>query len=149
MKFDIGQILAGGGIGTALTAIIAWLRFKRKDSAEVEKLNTETYIDLATVLEKKIANESKIADGAVQWNITLVSQLEKANVLIDKLRDDKDRLNETINKMRLEFYNDIQNLEKKYSDRIRELETTLNIEREQNKKEIQILKQQVYGNDNR
>lgn len=124
-------------IGGIIASILGWIRFGKKDKAEVGKLKSEVYIDLATILEKRIADEMKISDGALQWNVNFVSQLEKANAIIDKLRGENERLYDTINVLKQSFEAEFQNLKDSFSKRIKQLEEDL----ESSRKELMIEKE--------
>lgn len=145
---DIIKVLGGGGVFTAIAAAMGWLRFGKKDKAEVGKLRSETILDIATVLEKKVSDDSKILTQALDWNMILVSQREKDNAMIDKLKEENDRLHGDINTLKSDFNSMIGEFNKRIKQLEDELEKSkqeLIREREENKKQIEILKSQRYG----
>ena len=158
MKWEISDILkvAGGGIFTALATIIAnamgWLRFGKRDLAQVGKVKSETALDMAAISEKKISDEVKISDAALQWTVNLASRLEQANVMIDKKQQENDRLHGIIDLMKSDFEREFQKLKTDFNDRIKELEqefkrskNDLIKERQENREEIKRLKDQING----
>lgn len=151
---NIIQTLLSGAILTAVTGIVArgmgWIRFKQRDSADVGKIKSSTALDIAEITQKRISDEVKISDMALQWTINLASQLEKANLMIEKKQMENDRLHVIIDTMKTDFERDFQKLKDDFDMRIRHLEqeldtskTDLREEREANMKEIQILKKQI------
>lgn len=151
---NIIQTLLSGAILTAVTGIVArgmgWIRFKQRDSADVGKIKSSTALDIAEITQKRISDEVKISDMALQWTINLASQLEKANLMIEKKQMENDRLHVIIDTMKTDFDRDFQKLKDDFDMRIRHLEqeldtskTDLREEREANMKEIQILKKQI------
>ncbi len=150
---DLWKLIAGS---TVLTAIIGkamgWLRFGKSDKANVGKVEAETAVDLATVNAKKISDEIKISEAALQWTINLSSRLEKANAMIDRKQQENDRLHDIISKIKHDFDEEVQKLKNNFNKRIRELESEfekskneLLKEREENREEIKKLKNQIYG----
>lgn len=120
MQWDLKDILAaGGGIFAVLATILAnamgWLRFGKKDKAEIGKLKSETVLDLAKVLEKKIADENATMNMILQMNLNFASQSEK-------LRVENDLLHDTIHNLKQNFDTEIQNMGSKYNKKIRDLE---------------------------
>lgn len=160
MKWDITDILksiAGGGVFAALSTILAiamgWIRFGKKDRADIGKVQSETALDLASIAEKKISDEVKISDAALQWTVNLATRLEQANVMIDKKQQENERLHEIIDVMKRDFEREFQKLKEDFNARIRELENEfekskndLIREREENREEIKRLKDQINGN---
>lgn len=113
MKWDIKDIVEvlGGGL---LASVLAWLRFGRKDNAEVGKLKSETVLDLAKVLEKRIAEDNATMGLALQMNVNAVSQAEK-------LRAENDRLYENIATIKLNFEAELQKISEKYDKKVAEI----------------------------
>lgn len=113
MKWDIKDIVEvlGGGL---LASVLAWLRFGRKDKAEVGKLRSETVLDLAKVLEKRIAEDNATMSLALQMNVNAVSQAEK-------LRAENDRLYENIATIKLNFEDELQKISEKYDKKVSEI----------------------------
>lgn len=113
MKWDIKDIVEvlGGGL---LASVLAWLRFGRKDKAEVGKLKSETVLDLAKVLEKRIAEDNATMGLALQMNVNAVSQAEK-------LRAENDRLYENIATIKLNFEAELQKISEKYDKKVAEI----------------------------
>jgi hypothetical protein len=109
VKWDIKDIVEvlGGGL---LASVLAWLRFGRKDKAEVGKLKSETVLDLAKVLEKRIAEDNATMGLVLQMNVNAVSQAEK-------LRAENDRLYENIATIKLNFEAELQNELQKISEK--------------------------------
>ena len=153
---DILKIITGGGLFTLLSTIIAramgWIRFGKADKARIGKVEAETAIRIATVAQKKISDEIKISDAALQWNLNLAAQLEKANVMNDKKQEENDRLHDIINKMKRDFDEAFQKLKKDFDTRLKQLESEfeksrreLIAEREENLAEIKRLKMQIDG----
>jgi flagellar motility protein MotE (MotC chaperone) len=104
------------------------------------------------VAEKKISDEVKISDAALQWTVNLASRLEQANIMIDKKQQENDRLHDIIDVMKRDFEREFQKLKDDFNDRIRELENEfkkskndLIKEREDNREEIKRLKLQING----
>jgi hypothetical protein len=113
VKWDIKDIVEvlGGGL---LASVLAWLRFGRKDKAEVGKLRSETVLDLAKVLEKRIAEDNATMSLALQMNVNAVSQAEK-------LRAENDRLYENIATIKLNFESELQKISEKYDKKVAEI----------------------------
>lgn len=153
---DILKILAGGGSSIVISTIVAramgWIRFGKVDKAKIGKVEAETALDIATVTQKKISDEVKISDAALQWTVNLASQLEKANAMLDKKQTENDRLHDIIDVMKRDFEKAFQKLKEDFNKRIRELElefekskNELIKEREDNREEIKRLKAQING----
>lgn len=153
---DILKIVAGGGFFTLVSTIVAramgWIRFGKVDKAKIGKVEAETALDMATITQKKISDEVKISDAALQWTVNLASQLEKANAMLDKKQTENDRLHGIIDVMKKDFEREFQKLKEDFNKRIRELElefekskNELIKEREENRAEIQRLKAQING----
>lgn len=117
MEWDWNKIwpAISGSLVTACAAIIAnamgWIRFGQKDKAQVGKIKSETAIDLARISAKKIDDEIKISKAALEWTVQLSEQLERAHLLTEKRQMENDALHEMINKMRIDFDAQIQELE--------------------------------------
>jgi hypothetical protein len=113
VKWDIKDIVEvlGGGL---LASVLAWLRFGRKDKAEVGKLRSETVLDLAKVLEKRSAEDNATMSLALQMNVNAVSQAEK-------LRAENDRLYENIATIKLNFESELQKISEKYDKKVSEI----------------------------
>lgn len=153
---DIFKIVAGSGAFTLISTIIAksmgWIRFGKADKVRIQKVQSETVLDIATVLQKKITDESKVADTALQWNINLATQLEKEKVMNDKKQTEIDRLHDIINKMKYDFEGRVQKLREDFESSMKNLEAEFEksrkrfvAEREENVAEIQRLKRQING----
>lgn len=140
---DIAKILGGGGVLTTIATIVAsmmgWVRFGKRDSAEVEKLKSETAINKAIVSEKRTSDEVKITNTLLDLNIHLSTRLEQANVMIDRQNEEKGRLYNIINKMRADFERDVLKLKNDYNKRINDLEKEFNEDREKSRLEIKRL----------
>ena len=153
MKWEVTDILksiAGGGMFAALTTVLAsamgWVRFGKKDNAEVGKVRSETALDIATIREKKISDEIKISEAALQWTINISARLEKE-------QQENDRLHSIIDNMKRDFEKQVQKLTNDFNQRIKDLENEFEKskrnfikEREENIAEITRLKKQVNGN---
>lgn len=153
---DILKVITGSGLLTLLSTIVArgmgWIRFGKVDKARVGKVEAETAIDIATVTQKRISDEVKISDAALQWNINLASQLEKANILNDKKQAENDRLHGIIDTMKRDFEVAFEKLKSEFNRRIKELEAEFEKskndfikEREENRDEIKRLKAEING----
>lgn len=153
---DIIKVLTGTGIFTLISTIVAsamgWVRFGKADKAKIGKVESETALDIATVAQKRISDEVKISDAALQWNINLASQLEKAIMLNDKKQAENDRLHGIIDTMKKDFEQAFEKLKSEFNRRIKELEaeferskSELIKEREENREEIKRLKMQING----
>ena len=154
---DILKVVAGGGFFTLLSTIIAramgWIRFGKADKARVGKVQAETALDIATITQKKISDEVKISDAALQWTVNLATQLEKANAMIEKKQTENDRLHGIIDVMKRDFEREFQKLKDDFNQRIKELEKELERSRDEliqersaNREEIKKLKAQIDGN---
>jgi len=154
---DILKMVAGGGFFTLISTIVArgmgWIRFGKSDKAKIGKVEAETALDIATVAQKKISDEVKISDAALQWTVNLASQLERANMLIEKKQIENDRLHGIIDVMKQDFETAFQKLKEDFNQRIKQLEmefeksrNELIEEREANRAEISKLKRQIDGN---
>lgn len=144
---DILKVLGGGGLLAAIVSVIGnmmgWIRFGKKDSAEIGKIQSEIALNAATVAEKKIADEIKISETAIEWAKTFSSSLEQANIMIDKKQEENDRLHGIIDVMKKDFEREVRELTESFNKRIKELEG----EFEKSKQEIKRLKDQLeYGN---
>lgn len=141
MKFSdiIKWIIGGGSFATVIIGIFAramgWIRFRKKDSADTDKVKSETAIDLATVNEKKISDEVKISDAALQWTVNLATQLERANTRIDMKQSEIERLHEIIDLMKIDFEKSMKELHENFNKRFSDLEKEFDISKEAWKKE--------------
>lgn len=144
---DILKILAGGGLFTALVTFLAnimgWVRFGKKDVAEVGKVKSETALDIATIAEKKASDEVKISNAALQWTVNLSARLEKEQM-------ENDRLHSIIDTLKNDWERDVKKMKDEYDLRIKILEEdlervskALTKEREENMQEIKRLKDQI------
>lgn len=141
MKFsDILKWIVGGGSFTAVlfgifAKAMGWIRFRKKDSADTEKVRSETAIDLATVTEKRISDEVKISDAALQWTVNLATQLEKANIMIEKKQVENERLHGIIDLMKSDFEKSMKELHDNFNKRFHDLEMEFAASREVWKRE--------------
>lgn len=144
-------ILTGGG-AVGLFALIGnamgWVRFRKKDDAQVYKVHAETQVDLAEASNKKIDDEVKISKAALEWTVQLASQLEKANILNDKRQEEIDRLHELIQQMKA----DADKQKADFDKRMKEVEDVLdanqnelNVERQKNQDLLSKLNQFING----
>ena len=101
------KILGSGTVITALAGLIAktmgWIRFEKRDAAEVSKMNSSSQVDLADVANKKIDDEVKISKAALEWTVQLAEQLAKSNVINEKRQVEIDRLHDVMKHMREDF----------------------------------------------
>jgi hypothetical protein len=102
---DIKDILVASIsiLATLLANAMGWLRFGKKDKAEVGKiqaeegkLKSETALNLAMVLEKKIASESTNLDSMLQLNVNALSQVEKLTAENERIKKAKEELEKNI-----------------------------------------------------
>jgi hypothetical protein len=146
---DIKDILVAGVsiLATLLANAMGWLRFGKKDKAEVAKLKSATLLDLAMVLEKKIASESTNLDSALQMNVNALSQIEKLSAENDRLRASKNELERNIE---IEIQRVKDNCSKKMKLFEKELEKSnfeLIKERERHREEIRKLQDLINKNN--
>lgn len=153
---DILKMIFGGGFMTAIVALLArkmdWIRFGKTDEANISKVQAETAIDLAVVTAKRISDEVKISDAALQWTINLATQLERANVMIEKKQIENDRLDGIIELMKRDFEKAFEKLKEEFNKRVKQLENELETSRDElieerkvNWDEIERLKKQIDG----
>lgn len=131
LKDILTWVLGGGSLVTLIVAkAFGWLRFRNKDSADTDKVRSETAIDLATVSEKRITDEVKISDAALQWTVNLATQLEKANQMIDKKQGENERLHGIIDLMKIDFERSMKELRENFDKRFHDLEREFDLSRE-------------------
>ena len=101
------KVLGGGTVITALAGLIAktmgWIRFDKRDAAEVGKMNSSSQVDLADVANKKIDDEVKLSTASLEWTIELSRQLSNCNLLNEKRQAENDKLHEAMKQMRIDF----------------------------------------------
>jgi hypothetical protein len=118
---DILKVVTGGGLLTLVSTIIAramgWIRFGKTDKAKIGKVQSETALDIATISEKEASKDVRLADTALQWNINLASQLEKAIMMNEKKQEENDRLHDIIIALKHDY--------EKLSRRVSQLEMEL------------------------
>ncbi len=126
------QMLLAGGLFTALAGFFAkqmdWIRFRKKDSVEVGKVEAETELIRANAAEK-------VSDTALQLLSNVAVQLDKANMVIDKKEKENERLHEIIVTLKDDFERDFQKLRDDFNKRINELEQELEKSRQELERE--------------
>lgn len=119
---DILKMVTGGGLLTLISTIVArgmgWIRFGKVDKAKIGKVQSETALDMASVAEKETSKDVRLADTALQWNINLASQLEKAIMMNEKKQEENDRLHDII----IALKHDYEKLSRRVSQLEQELE---------------------------
>lgn len=125
--------------GTAIVGFLAsqmnWIRFLKRDKANVKKIESEISIDNAESDSRKADTEIKISKAALEWTVQIAEQLERANDVSDKRQVEIDRLHSVINTMRTDFNKRIQELEEEL-DKTQEEINNERMELERLKKEI-------------
>lgn len=150
---DIKDILVAGVsiLATLLANAMGWLRFGKKDKAEVDKLKSATLLDLAMVLEKKIASESTNLDSALQMNVNALSQIEKLTAENERLKKSKNELERNLEtEIRLAVDKIKENCNKQIRSFERELEKSnaaLLKERQRHREEIRKLQDLINKNN--
>lgn len=132
MDRQIIDVLLGGGVAVALIKIIGdWLNWwKPKEKADVRKIDSDIMVDRAEIDSKRALDDANIAkiatDFAVQARVLYdkaILQAERAELLVESLKEEKQVMREGINNLKLEFAANTS--EKKL--RIEQLERALDI----------------------
>lgn len=160
---DIVQVVGGGSVLSLILTFFAnamgWIRFGKKDKAEVGKLESEIALNAATVSEKKNEENLKLADTLLQWTVNLSTRLEQAFAMLDRKQEEIDRLHGQINTMNKDFERELEKIKEEYDERVKLLEKEfeksrrefelsrreLLKERDENREEIKRLKYQIDG----
>ena len=132
MDRQIIDFLLGGGVVVALIKMVGdWLNWwKPKEKADVRKIDSDIRVDKAEIDSKRAMDDANIAKVATDFAVQAralydkaILQAERAELLVESLKEEKEVMREGINKLRLEFAT--ITAEKKL--RIEELERALNI----------------------
>ena len=132
MDRQIIDVLLGSGVVVAMIKIVGdWLNWwKPKEKADVRKIDSDIMVDKAEIDSKRALDDANIAkvatDFAVQARVLYdkaILQAERAELLIESLKQEKEVMREGINNLKLEFI--ISTAEKKV--RIEQLEQRLDI----------------------
>ena len=132
MDRQIIDLLLGGGSVVAIVGVIGQVLnwWKPKEKADVRKIDSDIRVDKAEIDSKKAVDDANIAkvatDFAVQARVLYdkaILQAERAELLVESLKEEKEVMREGINNLRLEFAT--ITAEKKL--KIEELEKALNI----------------------
>ncbi len=99
--------IALGWLGTKYD----WLRLRPKEAADVKKVESDIRIDEANIQSKRIEDEIKVSQQALEWTAQFAAQLEKANKVIDKLQEEVERMRALNEKLRIDFGKQIDELE--------------------------------------
>lgn len=133
------KILFGSGLVSGVFLVIGnslgWIRFKKKDDAEVQSIK-------ADVQSKKVEDEIKISKAALEWTVQLAARLETANVTIEKRQIEIDRLHGVIQLMRDDFEKRMTEMEAMLTLNQEEIDT----ERKKNQELLNKLKPYISGN---
>lgn len=130
MDRQIIDFFLGGGVIVALIKIVGdWLNWwKPKEKADVRKIDSDIQVDRAEIDSKRAVDDANIAkvatDFAVQARVLYdkaILQTERAEHLVESLKQEKEIMREGINNLRIEFA--IITAEKKL--KIEELERAL------------------------
>ena len=108
------KILLTGGALTGLLGMIGksiGYRFSRKEKVDVQKVESDIRIDAATIASKKLDDEIKVSQQALEWTAQFAAQLDKANLVIDKLQTEVDRMRSLNENLRENFGKQIDELE--------------------------------------
>lgn len=112
MDRQIIDFFLGGGVIVALIKIVGdWLNWwKPKEKADVRKIDSDIRVDKAEIDSKRAVDDTNIAkvatDFAVQARVLYdkaILQAERAELLIESLKEEKEVMREGINNLRLEF----------------------------------------------
>lgn len=104
---DWMKALLTSSVTLAIVALIGKMlgwKFSPKEKADVQKTESAIRIDVATIHSKKVEDEIKVSQQALEWTAQFAAQLEKANAVIDKLQA-------VIDKMRIDHAHAIDELE--------------------------------------
>lgn len=104
---EILEHLLSAGVITGAIAFIGqqmgWLRFRKKDNAEIDKIKSEAASIEADIDSKRTDNVVKLSENALTWTVQLAAQLEKANIANEKLKTEIERHQKRINLMKEDF----------------------------------------------
>ena len=132
MDRQIIDVLLGSGVVVAIVGVIGQVLnwWKPKEKADVRKIDSDIMVDKAEIDSKRALDDANIAkvatDFAVQARVLYdkaILQAERAEVLVESLKEEKEVMRQGINNLRLEFA--MIAAEKKL--KIEELERALNI----------------------
>ena len=124
MDRQIIDVLLGGGVVVAIVGVIGQVLnwWKPKEKADVRKIDSDIKVDKAEIDSKKAADDANIAkvatDFAVQARVLYdkaILQTEKAESLVESLKEEKEVMREGINNLKLELATSA--LEKKSKNR--------------------------------
>ena len=132
MDRQIIDFLLGGGVVVAIVGVVGQVLnwWKPKEKADVRKIDSDIMVDKAEIDSKRALDDANIAkvatDFAVQARVLYdkaILQAERAEALIESLKEEKEVMREGINNLKIEYA--IIAAEKKL--RIEELERALHI----------------------
>lgn len=137
--------LLGGGLLTGIFAVIAnamgWIRFSKKDTADISKVNSETTVTLADANNKKIDDEVKISKAALEWTVQLAGQLERCNAIGEKKQAEIEAIRVLMQELRDELRLKIENMDALLDKAQKEL----SYERALNKELLEKIKSHMNG----
>lgn len=122
-----------------------WLgwRFSPREKVDVQKVQSDIRIDEANINSKKLDDEIKVSQQALEWTAQFAAQLEKANNVIDKLQMELERLR-TLNQQMRDNYEQMRD---NYEKQMDALQSALEEERKHCKRvseELEVIKK-LYG----
>lgn len=112
MNREIIDFLLGGGVVVALIKMVGdWLNWwKPKEKADVRKINSDIEVDKAEIESKRIKDDANIAKVATDFAVQAralydkaILQAERAEHLVESLKEEKEIMREGINNLRIEF----------------------------------------------
>lgn len=112
MDRQIIDVLLGSGVVVAIVGVIGQVLnwWKPKEKADVRKIDSDIRVDKAEIDSKKAVDDANIAkvatDFAVQARVLYdkaILQAERAEALIESLKEEKEVMREGINNLKIEF----------------------------------------------
>lgn len=88
-----GLILGGGTLGVILTAIIQWIRFRKKDTSETGKVDAETEKLRMEALQIKAQAEVTISEAALKLVQRITEECEEIKHNVNKLEQQLLKMN--------------------------------------------------------
>ena len=92
----ITMVLGGGTLGVLLTSIVQWLRFRKKDTSEQERVDAETEKLKAEAIEIKAKADVTVAEAALKLAQRISEDCEATR---QELENTQVQLNTTIRKL--------------------------------------------------
>lgn len=122
---DLTSVLGGGVFGAALLALIGKIlgwKINPKEKIDVDKVKSDIRVDESEIESSRVTDAEKNSKMALEITALVRTQLDKANLIIDKLSMEKDTMRELVLEIKRESFK----RDSEQHNRIAELEKRLN-----------------------